>query len=137
DAPPVDAELAEASPEAVFNKREGLPTVVLLDTNRFTATIVTGQGNPRSLSVSPDGKRVAFRVAGDGTDATEPGDDELAVASLVAGDGGGLKVLTLNALRDHSPRFTADGTHLAFRTRFEVPRTEWVLVAGRIVELTR
>jgi len=136
EAPPVDAALVETDPTAVRNEREGLPTVVLLDSNAFTAALVSETGWPRNLVVSPDGSKVAFRVQGDELDSAEPGDAEIAVASMKPPEGGGgVKLVTLNGLKDHSPRFSVDGKHLAFRTRFEVPRTKWVITAGRIAEL--
>lgn len=136
EAPPVDATLEETDPTAVRNEREGLPTVVLLDSNAFSAALVSETGWPRNLVVSPDGAKVAFTVQGDELDSTEPGDAEIAVASMTPPEGGGgVKLVTLNGLKDHSPRFSVDGKHLVFRTRFEVPRTKWVITAGRIAEL--
>lgn len=136
EAPPVDATLEETDPTAVRNEREGLPTVVLLDSNAFTAALVSETGWPRNLVVSPDGEKVAFTVQGDELDSAEPGDAEIAVASMTPPEGGGgVKLVTLNGLKDHSPRFSVDGKHLVFRTRFEVPRTKWVITAGRIAEL--
>lgn len=134
ETPPVDAILAETEPDAVRNEREGLPTVVLLDTNAFSAHQVTDSGGPRNLVVSPNGARVAFRLQGNEIDPTEPGDAEIAVAQTAKGSGG-VRLVTLNALKDHSPRFSADGAHLMFRTRFDVPRTKWVITAGRIASL--
>ncbi|MEM6995040.1 MAG: hypothetical protein AAF721_31290, partial [Myxococcota bacterium] len=137
EAPPVDETLAAETPEAVRNEREGLPTVVLLDTNSFASTVITEVGAPRNVVVSPDGLRVAFRGAGDGLDSVAPGDAEIAIAYMAPPEGGGgVKVVTLNALKDHSPRFTADSKHLVFRTRFDVPRTKWVITAGRIAPVT-
>jgi len=136
DNPPVDAELAQLEPEAVRQEREGLPTVVLMDTNAFDPKLVTATGGPRNVVVSGDGSKVAFRVRGDEVDAVEPGDSEVAVASMNPPEGGGgVRVMTLNALKDYTPRFTADGKHLTFRTRLDVPRTEWVITAGRVTAL--
>lgn len=130
-SPPVDAELELEDPANVRREREGEPTLVMLDPNKLSTRVVVPDGNPRSVAVSPDGTWITFRTSGDGLDPEGPGDTEIAVAPL-SGSGAGRRLLTLNMLKDHSPRFTADGKHVVFRTRIEVPKTRWIIQAGRI-----
>jgi Tol biopolymer transport system component len=109
-----------------------MPTLVTLDGSGFTATALTTEGQAFSPSASPDGSKIAFVLDDSGLDERNPGDSEVA---LVATDGGGkgLRLLTRNALRDHSPRFTADGSHVVFETRVEIPKTDWRITAARAV----
>jgi len=132
-APPVDDAEAPselAATESAQREAAGLPVVTTLDPNRVVATALTHEGSARELHVSADGRFVVFGLRGDAFDPTAPGDAELAVVPTA---GGSLEVLTRNALRDHSPRLTASGSHVVFQTRVEIPRTDWVVSSPRIV----
>lgn len=125
DAPPA----SPATPPVV---REGLPTIVTLDTTGVTATALTTEGQAYSPSASPDGTKIAFVLDDSGLDERNPGDSEVAVVATEGG-GKGLRLLTRNALRDYGPRFTADGKHVVFETRVEIPKTDWRITAARAV----
>jgi hypothetical protein len=112
----------------------GLPEIHALDPNRFVAVALTHEGSVRSPSVSLDGTRVAFELRGEAFDPTAPDDPEIASVAAT-GKGEGLAVLTRDALRDEDPRLTPDGAHVVFHTRVEIPRTDWVISAPRVVAL--
>ncbi len=63
----------------------------------------------------------------------DPGQGEDSEIALVGADGGNLELLTKNAVRDRSPRFTADGSAVLFQTRVEMPRSNWRIVVPRSV----
>jgi Tol biopolymer transport system component len=107
--------------------------VVALDPNRLVATALTHEGSVRSPTVSLDGTRVAFELRGEMYDPTAPDDTEIASVPTA---GGSLAVLTRNALKDSEPRITPDGAHVVWKTRVEIPRTDWVVTASRHVALT-
>lgn len=113
-------------------ERPGMPTLVTPPLHLFTATALTTEGEAFAPSASPDGKLLAFVLADSGLDERNPGDSEIAVVAADAG-GKGLRLLTRNALRDYGPRFTADGSHVVFETRVEIPKTEWRITAARAV----
>jgi hypothetical protein len=119
-------------PDLVVEPREGMPTPVPLDPNVLTTTTLTHEGVARGLAVSGDGTRVVFALSDGGLDERNPGDSEIAVVGV---EGGGMRLLTRNALRDYEPRFTADGTHVVFKTRVEIPKTQWRITAPRAVEV--
>lgn len=126
-------EAAASPPPPDPEAQEDRPAIVELDPNRFTAVSLTEQGRVHDPFVSPDGELVAFAVRDPSLDEPdEADDDEVAVVSLSAGR---VRVLTRNALHDHGPRVTADGKHIVFRTRVEIPRTNWVVTVPRIVGL--
>ena len=137
-AAPAAAAADPAVPElaAPANDREarGLPQVTTLDPNRFVAVALTHEGSVRSPTVSLDGTRVAFELRGEAFDPTAPDDPEIASVAAT-GKGEGLAVLTRNALRDEDPRLTPDGAYVVFHTRVEIPRTDWVISAPRVVAL--
>jgi len=114
----------------------GLPTVTTLDSNRFVVVALTHEGSVRSPSLSLDGSRVAFELRGEAFDPTAPDDPEIASVATT-GKGEGLAVLTRNALRDEDPRLTPNGSHVVFHTRVEIPRTDWVISAPRMVALAQ
>ncbi len=60
--------------------------------------------------ISRDGRRVAFVV----TVLSEEKDEYLSNIWIVDGTGGGPRRLTTGPLRDTAPRWSPDGTHLAF-----------------------
>jgi hypothetical protein len=121
-APPVPADTEPAPP------REGLPTVVALDTNAFTGTALTHEGWADEIVVSPDGTHAAFVLSDSGLDERHPGDTEIAVVPL---EGKGLRLLTRNDLRDGAPRFTADARAVVFSTRVTIPKTGTGIFAPR------
>ena len=117
---------AELAPDDTGN-----PQVIELDPNAFIATALTEQGRVHDPVVSPTGELVAFTIRDPSLDEADAADDdEIGVVPTV---GGAMRLLTRNALKDYDPRFTADGEHVVFRTRVEIPRTEWVITAPRIV----
>ncbi len=131
DAPPVDELVAETASVAALDREErGLPVETWLDANRFVATALIHEGRARDPHVSADGRWVVFGLRGEVFDPTEPGDSEIAVVPTA---GGSLKVLTRNALKDHQPRLTANGSHVVFKTRVEIPKTDWVVSSPRVV----
>lgn len=109
----------------------GLPTIYPIDTNQLVATALSHEGRVRSIAVSPDGKLVAFGLRDSGLDEEE-GDEEIALAPIA---GGTMRLLTRNAIKDHSPRFTADSKQVVFRTRVEIPKTSWVVTSPRVVSV--
>lgn len=140
-APPTDAavatpsapEVAVAAPLPVDDRAaRGLPSIVALDPNRFVTTALTHEGSVRSPAVSHDGTRVAFELRGEMYDPTAPDDAEI---GSVPTQGGSLAVLTRNALKDSDPSITSDGAHVVFKTRVEIPRTDWVVSSPRVVAL--
>lgn len=138
EAPPVDAAAVvpavedEADPLYETREARGLPSVVVLDPNRFVSTALTHEGSVRHPTVSSDGTRVAFELRGEMFDPTAPDDAEIASVPVA---GGSLAVLTRNALKDSEPRITANGSHVVFKTRVEIPRTDWVVSSPRVVAL--
>jgi hypothetical protein len=118
---------------AADREARGLPTIVALDPNRFVAVPLTHEGSVRHPSVSLDGTRVAFELRGEAFDPTAP--DDVEIASVLTAGGGGLAIVTRNALRDGDPRLTPDGSHVVFHTRVEIPRTDWVVSAPRFAAL--
>jgi hypothetical protein len=131
--PAVDPALDSALDGSDERAARGLPSVVALDPNRFVTTALTHEGSVRSPTVSIDGTRVAFELRGEMFDPTAPDDSE--IASVPVAGGGSLAVLTRNALKDSEPRIFADGTHVAWKTRVEIPMTDWVVSSPRIVAL--
>lgn len=130
--PPSELGALEGSTAPV--ERDGLPTLRVLDSNRVTATALTHEGRAHDPVVSPDGTRVAFALWAPSLDRPDVAeDDEIALVDL---EGGPMTLLTRNALRDHSPRFSADGQHVVFMSRVEVPRSKWVITAPRAVPLS-
>ncbi len=136
-APPVAT--AEADDETDVEEREqfrrehGLPQVITLDSNRFVATALTHEGSARHLTVSADGSTVSFSLRGSMYDPAKPEDAEIGV---VSSQGGAIRVVTRNGLKDHRPRLTADGSHVVFKTRVEIPKTDWVVTSPRVVATT-
>lgn len=124
-APPVDPSHAPV-------EIPGRPTVIDLDPSRFTTTALAGRGSIRTPIVAPDGTQVVFGLSGEvvATDGTH--DEEIAIADL---GGKGMKVLTRNELADRDPRFTSDGAFVVFHTRVEIPKTDWVITAPRVLAL--
>jgi hypothetical protein len=105
--------------------------IVELDPAKFVVDVLTHEGNVANPVASPDGKRIAFAILERSLDRPDAADDEeIAILSL---EGGGLRVLTRNALTDGQPRFTADGRHLVFLTRAQIPKTRWEVTVARIV----
>ncbi len=92
---------------------------------------MTREGVVRNPVAAPDGSRVVFALDDPALDDPGMGDDaELAVVPMA---GGALRLLTRNQLRDSEPRFTADGAHVVFRSRVELPKTSWVITVPRVV----
>ncbi|MEX1366117.1 MAG: hypothetical protein AB1Z98_23530, partial [Nannocystaceae bacterium] len=135
-AAPPSEELANddepVGPDGMSRAERGLPTVVRLDANRFTVTALTHEGSARSTTVSADGSWAAFSMRGEHYDPTDPDDAEIVAVPTA---GGSPKVLTRNALRDHEPRLTPNGSHVVFQTRVEIPRTDWVVTSARVSAL--
>lgn len=103
-------------PQAV---RDGMePLVATIDTSGWSFTRISGdEGNILDPVASPDGALVAFTTG-----------EEIAVVPL---QGGPLRILTNNALEDHSPMFGADSKQVVFRTRFPIEKTNWWLTTAR------
>ncbi|MCA9655555.1 MAG: PD40 domain-containing protein [Myxococcales bacterium] len=129
--PPVD-ELGFGGGPDVSREERGLPAIVDLDPNRFEVTVLTHEGSARGPSVSADGRWAAVAMRGELYDPTDPDDSEIVVVST---DGGSPQVLTRNALKDHQPRLTPDGSHVVFQTRVEIPRTDWVVTSARVAKV--
>jgi hypothetical protein len=130
--PDADAEAPLAEIDAAAPDR-GLPELVRLDPNAFIATAITHAGQVFDPVVSPDGNWVAMGLRDQDLDRPDAADDdEIAVARLDGKDEGAkLRLVTRNALRDHSPRFTSDGAWIVFQTQIEIPRTDWAVTAAR------
>jgi hypothetical protein len=125
-------------PDLVIEPRDGLPTAMPIDTNALTVVALTHEGVAQDVSVSPDGRWVALSLSDGGLDERNPGDSEIALVPMDAQQGGaGMQLLTRNALRDYEPRFTADGAYVVFKTRVEIPKTQWRITAPRAVVLAR
>lgn len=108
------------------------PSIAIrLDPETVTATTLTRAGNVSEPVGSPDGTSVAFTILDRALD--DPGQGEDSEIALVGADGGNLELLTKNAVRDRSPRFTADGSAVLFQTRVEMPRSNWRIVVPRSV----
>jgi hypothetical protein len=104
---------------------------VELDPTKFEIRALTHEGVVSNPSSSPDGTRVVFAIHERSLDRPDAADDEeIGMLSL---SGGGLRVLTRNALTDGQPRFTADGRHVVFLTRARIPKTRWEITAPRVV----
>jgi hypothetical protein len=113
--------------------RVGMPTIYELDSAAMQAVALTRQGHVRDPVVSSDGRWAAVTIDDptlDDPDAS--GDEEIALVALDAGGGARMRLVTRNALEDHTPRFTADGRFVIFQTRVEIPRTNWGITAVRI-----
>ncbi len=130
-APPA-ALLAEPplAPDQTPLEAEGRPTVYQLDPAGFSSKTLIADGNLGDLAVSRDGKHAVGTVHGTEVDPDAPGDGEIAVIDIEAG---GMRLLTRNALSDREPHFTADGRHVVFSTRVEMPRSDWTITAARVV----
>lgn len=133
DFPAAAAEIIANPPMAAEQTplvAEGRPTVYQIDPSGFTSKALTEMGGISDLVTSRDGKRAAMTVRGDGVDPDAPNDKEIAIVDL---DSGATRLLTRNALPDDDPVFTADGRHVVFETRVEMPRSDWTITAARIV----
>jgi hypothetical protein len=113
-------------------ERDALPIVLELDPGSMQVTALTRQGRVRDPAVSPDGRWVAVTVSDPSLDPSdETDDDEIALLALDGASGAKMRLLTRNALEDHTPRFSADSRFVIFQTRVEIPRTKWVITAPR------
>ncbi len=106
----------QTQPQAV---RDGMePLIATIDTDGWTFTRLGGEeGNIVDPIASPDGALVAFTSG-----------DEIGLVPLA---GGALRMITTNALEDHTPMFSADGKQVLFRTRFPIEKTNWWLTTAR------
>lgn len=135
DAPaePVDGD-AEADTDPAIPPDEPYRPIEL-DPAKLEITALTHEGIVTNPSSSPDGTQVVFAIVDRSIDRPDAADDEeIAVLSLA---GGGLRVLTRNGLEDGQPRFTADGRHVVFLTRAEIPKTRWQITVPRVVPVGR
>ena len=98
----------------------------------MTARALTREGRVLDPVVGSDGRFAAFELADteldDNPEAKE--DTEIATVEIATGR---MKLLTRNGLRDADPRFTQDGKQVVFETRVEIPKTDWIVTAPRIV----
>ncbi|MBK8720172.1 MAG: hypothetical protein IPN32_36530 [Deltaproteobacteria bacterium] len=118
------------APEKTPIVADARPTVYELDPTLFSATLLASTAQITDVVVSPDGHHAAFVVRGGDTDPDHDDDAEIAVVDT---NRASMRVLTRNELRDSSPLFTADGKHVVFETRVELPRSKWVVAAARMV----
>lgn len=124
-APPIMAELEPV-------ERQGFPTVFELEPSSMQVVALTRQGRVHDPAVSPDGRWVAVTVSDESLDLPDASDDdEIALVALDAAKDTKMRLLSRNALQDHTPRFTSDGRFVIFQTRIEIPRTKWVITASR------
>jgi hypothetical protein len=117
-------------------EREGLPKVIPLDAAAFELRALTHRGQARDPVLSPDGRHVAFALVDPDLDRPdEAEDEEIALVDLSATppELPRMRLLTRNDLQDLGPAFTADGRTIVFGTRVRIPRTSWVITAGRTV----
>ena len=119
-------------PEPPSREERGLPAVIELDSNKFSATPLTHEGRVASLHVSGDGKWLTAVANGGMYDSNEPGDTEIVV---VPTDGGSVRVVTLNAHPDEAPRLAADGSYVVFRTTVDVAKTDNAISVAQVVTL--
>ena len=127
-APPT---LPPPASEDVLSEEAPVPAVLRLDPSGFSATTLTRAGKATEIVGAPDGTSVVFSLHDRTLDDPGKGDDtEIAIAAV---DGGGLRLLTRNTLRDHSPAFTADGAWVVFETRLDLPRSSWRVTVPRAV----
>ncbi len=121
---------------------DGRPRVGQLDSNGLEIRPLTHAGRAHDPVVSPDGRWVAFSLSDTGRsdagvdrpDATN--DQEIAMVSLDSGTTG-LRLLTRNTVTDGKPRFTRDGEHVVFGSRFELPRTNWSTTVARVTSVAQ
>jgi hypothetical protein len=139
DLPTTVAALFEQPPVAEGQEplvRKGMPTVIPLAAGAFEPRALTHRGHVRDPAVSPDGRHGAFALVDADLDRPDQADDE--EIALVDLDGSSaeaprMRLLTRNGLQDLGPAFTADGRVVVFGTRVRIPRTSWVITAGRTV----
>jgi hypothetical protein len=142
DLPATMAALFESPPVAVGQEpvaHEGLPTVVPIDAGAFELQALTQRGDARDPAMSANGLHVAFALRDADLDRPDEAEDyEIALIDLSARpvQRPRLRLLTRNALEDLDPAFTADGRALVFGTRVQIPRTSWMITAGRIVAVS-
>ena len=111
------------------------PLAVRLDPTGLRSTVLTRAGRAREPVVSADGTRVVFSLLDRALD--DPGQADDAEIAMVATGGGALQLLTRNALRDRTPRFTSDGAWVLFETRLELPKSSWRITVPRAVQLSQ
>src|SRR5436305_13281951 len=132
-------------------KRQHLFAVTLSDGSTRAVTPIDhdgptiATGGDGDVSVSPDGKEIAFAMHGDSTVADNTNVD----IYLASPDGSGVRPLTTSRGADNTPRYSADGWWFAYlsmeRPGFEADRVRLMLVgrkdakteAGTVVEATR
>ncbi len=124
---PPDAE-APTDPEAPAAE---VPGPVRLDPSTFAVKILTRAGKVTEPVASADGAAVAMTVYDRTLDDPGKGDD--AEIGWISAEGGPLRLLTRNAVPDHAPSFTADGSAVLFSTRIELERSSWRLSVPRSV----
>lgn len=101
--------------------------------------LTNAPGDDTNPSWSPDGKRIAF----ESERAHQSPDPSKVTAEIyvVNADGGGLKRLTSNAAEDWGPRFSPDGTRIAFASASTQPGWDFDVVVvnadgGGLTDLT-
>lgn len=137
DLPADVGSLFAAPPVAVDREpihREGLPTLFELDPNAMRATALTQQGRVHDPVVSKDARWAAVSLSDSALDRPDVSDDD-EIALIALDEGAKMRLLTRNALEDHSPRFTADSGSVVFETRVEIPKTKWVITAPRLARV--
>ncbi len=117
-----DGALADETPEPQPSLD---PKIAIVPATEVSHTRLYEAHGVSAPVASPDGKRVAFLVYGQGS-GTE-------IATATSDASAPAVVLTGNELDDHTPTFTTDGQHVVFHTRYKLRNTTWTLTAGRVV----
>lgn len=131
--PPVSVEALFGSPGPAVDdrRRQGLPSIHELDSNRFPVRALTHEGVATQPRLSPSGGSAVVALHAPDLDRADENDDSEIVLIGLAPHRPHLKVLTRNALDDRAPMFVQGGAAVVFETRYVVPSTNWVTAVAR------